>query len=63
MRYTYHIAGFFGKEDGVSGYNSDTVTISYKLNTADNLVKIREEIKQRYGFNQYVILNIIKLKK
>ena len=45
------------------GADEDCVTIDYKLNTIENINKIRETIKHKYDFENLIILNIMRLKK
>ena len=63
MKYRYLIISQYAKLNGTSGFSEDCVTIDYKLNTIENINKIRETIKHKYDFENLVILNIMRLKK
>ena len=63
MKYRYLITSQYAKLDGESGFSEDYVTIDYKLNTIENINKIRESIKRNYNFKDMIILNIMRLKK
>ena len=63
MKYRYLITSQYAKLNGTSGFSEDCVTIDYKLNTIENINKIRETIKHKYDFENLIILNIIRLKK
>lgn len=63
MKYRYLITSQYAKLNGTSGFSEDCVTIDYKLNTIENINKIREGIKRNYNFENLVILNIMRLKK
>ena len=62
MKYRYLITSQYANSNGV-GFTEDCITMTYKLNTIENINRIREEIKKRYGFDTLVILNIMRLKK
>ena len=63
MKYRYLITSQYAKLDGTAGFSEDCVTIDYKLNTIENINKIREGIKRNYNFENLIILNIMRLKK
>ena len=63
MKYRYLITSQYAKLNGTSGFSEDCVTIDYKLNTIENINKIREGIKHKYDFKNLIILNIMRLKK
>ena len=63
MKYRYLITSQYAKLNGTSGFSEDCVTIDYKLNTIENINKIREGIKHEYNFENLIILNIMRLKK
>ena len=63
MKYRYLITSQYAKLNGTSGFSEDCVTIDYKLNTIENINKIRETIKHKYDFENLIILNIMRLKK
>ena len=63
MKYRYLIISQYVKSNGTSGFSEDCITIDYKLNTIENINKIREGIKRNYNFKDMIILNIIRLKK
>ena len=67
MKYKYLITSRYTKLNGTygfsEGFSEDCVTIDYKLNTIENINKIREGIKRNYNFKDLIILNIMRLKK
>ena len=63
MKYKYLITSQYAKLNGTTGFSEDCVTIDYKLNTIENINKIREGIKRNYNFENLIILNIMRLKK
>ena len=63
MKYKYLITSQYAKLNGTSGFSEVCVTIDYKLNTIENINKIRESIKRNYNFKDLIILNIMRLKK
>ena len=63
MRYRYLVISYFGKSSGATGVNEDCIDIDFKLNTIENINKIRETIKHKYDFENLIILNIMRLKK
>ena len=63
MKYRYLITSQYAKLNGTFGFSEDYVTIDYKLNTIENINKIRESIKRNYNVKDMIILNIMRLKK
>ena len=63
MKYRYLVISYFGKSSGATGINEDCIDIDFKLNTIENINKIRETIKHKYDFENLVIVNIMRLKK
>ena len=63
MKYKYLVVSYFGKSSGATGVNEDCIDIDFKLNTIENINKIRETIKHKYDFENLVIVNIMRLKK
>lgn len=63
MKYEYLIVSRYQKSDGTEGYNESDVNVDYKLNTTENIRKIKEVIKRYHNFESLIILNIIRLKK
>ena len=63
MKYRYLITSQYAKSNGGYGFSEDCVTIDYKLNTIENINKIREGLKRNYNFKDLIILNIMRLKK
>ena len=63
MKYRYLITSQYAKLNGTSGFSEDCVTIDYKLNTIENINKIKEVIKCYHNFENLIILNIMRLKK
>ena len=63
MKYRYLITSQYTKSNGVYGFSEDCVTAEYKLNTIENINKIKEVIKCYHNFENLIILNIMRLKK
>ena len=63
MKYRYLVVSYFGKSSGATGINEACIDIDFKLNTIENINKIRETIKHKYDFENLVIVNIMRLKK
>ena len=63
MKYKYLITSQYAKLNGTTGFSEDCVTTAYKLNTIENINKIRESIKRNYNVKDMIILNIMRLKK
>ena len=63
MKYRYLITSQYAKLNGTSGFSEDCVNADYKLNTIENINKIRESLKRNYNFKDLIILNIMRLKK
>ena len=63
MKYRYLITSQYAKLNGTSGFSEDCVTIDYKLNTIENINKIKEVLKHYHNFETLIILNIMRLKK
>ena len=63
MKYRYLITSRYTNLNGTYGFSEDCVNADYKLNTIENINKIRETIKHKYDFENLIILNIMRLKK
>ena len=63
MKYKYLVSGFYGMNNGQTGFSENVVENNRKLNTIENINKIRESIKRNYNFKDMIILNIMRLKK
>ena len=63
MKYRYLVVSYFGKSSGATGVNEDCIDIDFKLDTIENINKVREIIKHKYDFETLVIVNIMRLKK
>ena len=63
MKYKYLITSRYTKLNGTYGFSEDCVNADYKLNTIENINKVREIIKHKYDFETLVIVNIMRLKK
>ena len=63
MKYRQLVVSNFGKSSGVTGINEDCIDIDFKLDTIENINKVREIIKHKYDFETLVIVNIMRLKK
>ena len=63
MKYRYLITSQYAKSNGGYGFSEDCVNADYKLNTIENINKIREVIKCKHNFENLIILNIMRLKK
>ena len=63
MKYKYLVSGFYGMNNGQTGFSENVVENDRKLNTIENINEIREVIKCKHNFENLIILNIIRLKK
>ena len=63
MKYKYLIVSRYKKSDGTEGYNESDVNVDYKLNTTENIHRIKEVLKYYYNFESLIILNTMRLKK
>ena len=63
MKYKYLITSRYTKLNGTYGFSEDCVNADYKLNTIENINKIREGLKRNYNFKDLIILTIMRLKK
>ena len=63
MKYRYLVVSYCEKSSGAIGVNEDCIDIDFKLDTIENINKIRETIKHKYDFENLVIVNIMRLKK
>ena len=63
MKYRYLVVSYCEKSSGAIGVNEDCVDIDFKLDTIENINKVREIIKHKYDFETLVIVNIMRLKK
>ena len=63
MKYRYLITSRYTNLNGTYGFSEDCVTAEYKLNTIENINKIKEVIKCYHNFENLIILNIMRLKK
>ena len=63
MKYRYLITSQYAKLNGTSGFSEDCIDIDFKLDTIENINKIRKTIKHKYDFENLVIVNIMRLKK
>ena len=65
-KYNYLIVSQYTTINNTAVFYEDFVTINYKLNTIENINKIREDIRRKHELNILVtlnILNIMRLKK
>ena len=63
MKYRYLVVSYCEKSSGAIGVNEDCIDIDFKLDTIENINKIRETIKHKYDFENLIILNIMRLKE
>ena len=63
MKYRYLITSQYAKLNGESGFSEDCVNADYKLNTIENINKIKEVIKCQHNFECLIILNILRSTK
>ena len=63
MKYRYLVVSYCEKSSGAIGVNEDCIDIDFKLDTIENINKVREIIKHKYDFENLVIVNIMRLKK
>lgn len=65
-KYNYLIVSQYTTINNTAVFYEDFVTINYKLNTIENINKIREDVRRKHELNILVtlnILNIMRLKK
>ena len=63
MKYKYLVSGFYGMNNGQTGFSENVVENNYKLNNMDEINKVRDTILQKFDYKTFCILNIMRLKK
>ena len=63
MKYKYLISGFYGTNDGQTGFSENVVENNCKLNNMDEINKVRDAILQKFDYKTFCVLNIMRLKK
>ncbi len=63
MKYKYLVSGFYGMNNGQTGFSENVVENNCKLNNMDEINKVRDAILQKFDYKTFCILNIIRLKK
>ena len=63
MKYKYLISGFYGMNNGQTGFSENVVENNCKLNNMDEINKVRDAILQKFDYKTFCILNIMRLKK
>ena len=63
MKYKYLISGFYGVNNGQTGFSENVVENNCKLNNMDEINKVRDAILQKFDYKTFCILNIMRLKK
>ena len=63
MKYKYLISGFYGTNDGKTGFSDIVVENNCKLNNMNEIDKVRDAILQKFDYKTFCILNIMRLKK
>ena len=63
LKYVYHVAYYYSKEDKTNGTGSITVYRATKLDTEDEIKSLVKFLKNELELDQVVILNFILLNK
>ena len=63
MKYKYLVSGFYGMNNGITGFSENVVENNCKLNNMDEINKVRDVILQKFDYKTFCILNIMRLKK
>lgn len=63
MKRKYLVSGFYGMNNGRTGFSENVVETNYKLNNMDEIDKVRDSIIQKFDYTTFCILNIMLLKK
>ena len=63
MKYRYLVSGFYGMNNGQTGFSENVVENNCKLNNMDEINKVRDAILQKFDYKTFCILNIMRLKK
>ena len=63
MKYKYLVSGFYGMNNGQTGFSENVVKNNCKLNNMDEINKVRDAILQKFDYKTFCILNIMRLKK
>ena len=63
MKYKYLVSGFYGMNNGQTGFSENVVEDNCKLNNIDEIDKVRNAILQKFNYKTFCILNIMRLKK
>lgn len=63
MKYKYLVSGFYGMNNGITGFSENFVENNRKLNNMDEIDKVRNAILQKFDYKTFCILNIMRLKK
>ena len=63
MKYKYLVSGFYGMNNGQTGFSENVVENNCKLNNMDEINKVRDAILQKFDYKTFCILNIMRLKK
>ena len=63
MKYRYLVSGFYGMNNGQTGFSENVVENNCKLNNMDEINKVRDAILQKFDYKTFCIFNIMRLKK
>ena len=63
LKYVYHVAYYYGKENGTTGTGAATIYRTTKLNTEEKVKEVGDSIAKKNEFAQVAILNFILLNK
>ena len=63
MKYKYLVFGFYGMNNGQTGFSENVVENNRKLNNMNEINKVRDAILQKFNYKTFCILNIMRLKK
>lgn len=58
---TYIIAYYWADKNGNAGYGNQSIEINVKRLTTRQFNSMVEDMKQKYGYKEIVVLNMIKM--
>lgn len=61
MKYHYYVVYLWQRDSG-AGFAGDYIERNKKLDTSTGMNEVCYHIKQKYGYNNIIILNVIPLK-
>ena len=63
MKYKYLVSGFYGMNNGQTGFSENVVENNRKLDNVDEIDKVRNAILQTFDYKTFCILIIMRLEK